>query len=196
MILDTKQYFGQFSEVLASFLADKTNVANLAQVVRVLKESKGSNRRIFLVGNGGSAAIAEHMAVDLTKNAGLCAQAFSGTPLLTTFANDYGYEKVFSQCVKVFASEGDILIAISSSGNSANIVATCEEARRKGMYCVTFTAFEKNNPVSQLGNINFWVDSKGFGFVEIIHNLLIHYINDAVIGSAEYMIKGWTENSG
>jgi len=69
----------------------------MKEAVSLLKNSKGADSTIFLVGNGGSAAIAEHIAIDLTKNAGLRALAISGTPMLTTFSNDYGYEMVFEK---------------------------------------------------------------------------------------------------
>jgi len=119
----------------------------------------------------------------------LRATAISGSPMLTTFSNDYGYERVFQKPIEIFGNEGDILIAISSSGSSVNILNACEAAKGRGMKIITFSAFKSDNPLRRKGDLNFWVDSKAFGYVELIHNVLIHYINDSIIGKAEYMIR-------
>jgi len=161
----------------------------LDEGVELLKSNKNTGSVIYLVGNGGSAAIAEHMAIDFTKNAGLRALAVSGSPMLTTFSNDFGYEKVFQKAVEHFGNEGDILIAISSGGTSKNIINACRAAKEKSMKVITLSGFSEDNPLRKKGDFNFWVNSKAFGYVELIHNLIIHYINDAIIGIAEYMIR-------
>lgn len=184
-----ESYFKEFNDCLKRSV-DKNCLKDLGEIVDILKRTKNTKEGIFLVGNGGSSAIAEHMAIDLTKNAGLKAQAFSGSPLLTTFANDYGYDLVFAKCIESFCQQGDVLFAISSSGNSINIVKACEYAKKVGMKLITLTGFGEDNQVRKLGDYNLWVDSKAFGFVELAHNLMIHCINDAIIGSTEYMIKG------
>lgn len=183
------KYFDDYSKTVNSFLANGNNKRRLKDVVRALKDTRKNRSSVYLIGNGGSSAIAEHMAIDLTKNAGLRAMAISGSPMLTTFSNDYGYEKVFQKAIESFANEKDILIAISSSGTSKNILNACRIAKSKKMKVITFSGFSKDNPLRKKGDINFWVDSRAFGYVEIIHNLVIHYITDSIIGSAEYMIR-------
>ncbi len=182
-------YFTGYIAAIHSFLQDDINKHSLNNVVELFKKTKDRDAIIYLIGNGGSAAIAEHMAIDLTKNAGLRAMAISGSPILTAFSNDYGYEKVFQKAIESFADKGDVLIAISSSGTSKNILNACRAAKKKNMKVITFSGFNSNNPLKKEGDINFWVDSKAFGYVEIIHNLLMHYINDAIIGKIEYVIK-------
>jgi len=182
-------YFADFKRLIDEFLESGQNNAYLDESIKILGNTKINNNMIYLIGNGGSAAIAEHMAIDFTKNAGLRATAVSGSPMLTTFSNDYGYEKVFQKALESFADEGDVLIAISSSGTSMNILNACKEARKRKMKIITFSAFENDNPLREMGDLNFWVNSKAFGYVELIHNLLIHYINDAIIGKVEYMIR-------
>lgn len=183
------KYFSDFGKVLAKFLSNHENRARLEETVELLKNTKDKGSMIYLIGNGGSSAIAEHMAIDLTKNAGLRALAVSGSPMLTTFSNDFGYEKVFQKAIEHFGKEGDVLIAISSSGSSANILNACRAAKEKKMKVVAFSGFNEDNPLRKEGDINFWVGTRAFGHVELIHNLLIHYINDAIIGSAVYMIR-------
>jgi D-sedoheptulose 7-phosphate isomerase len=187
--VNQKEYFDGFNDVLAACLKDKTNAAALEKSIVLVKATKKTNNKIILIGNGGSSAIAEHMAIDLTKNAGLRAIAFSGTPTLTTFANDFGYENIYSKPLETFADSGDVLIAISSGGTSKNILKAVQSAKAKKMKVITFSGFDANNPLRKSGDANVWVDSKAFGYVEMIHNLLIHYINDAIIGKAEYMIR-------
>lgn len=182
-------YISDFVKILEEFFNSSENKLYLDKAFRVLKNTKNTQSLIFLIGNGGSSAIAEHMAIDLTKNARLRAMAFSGSPMLTTFSNDFGYERVFQKAIESFANKSDILIAISSSGSSKNILNACKAAKKKRMKIITFSGFNKDNPLRREGDINFWVDSKAFGYVEIIHNLLLHYINDAIIGSVEYMIR-------
>lgn len=184
-----RTYFSDFKRVLDSFIENDQNLVHLNEAVIILEKTKINNNTIYLIGNGGSSAIAEHMAIDFTKNAGLRAISFSGTPMLTTFSNDYGYESVFQKALECFVNTGDVLLAISSSGTSKNILNACDAARSREMKIITFSAFESDNPLRQKGDYNFWVDSRSFGHVELIHNLLIHYMNDCIIGSAEYMIK-------
>ena len=186
--MNLDSYFSDFNDVLKACLADPAHRKGLAEAVKMLKATKGK-AKILLVGNGGSAAIAEHMAIDLTKNAGLRAVTVSGTPTLTTFANDFGYDKVYQKGVEAFGDAGDVLIAISSGGTSKNILNAVAAARSKGMKVITLSGFDGDNPLRKSGDINFWVNSRAFGYVEMVHNLLIHYINDAIIGKAEYMIR-------
>ncbi len=182
-----EKYFTDYKKVLDNFLADNQNKERLDKTVELLKNTPAT---IYLVGNGGSAAVAEHMAVDLTKNAGLRALAFTNSPMLTAISNDCGYEYVFQKAISYFANKGDILIAISSGGTSQNILNACLIAKQKNMKVITFLGFNPDNTLRKAGDINFWVDTKAYGYVELLHNLLIHYINDAIIGSAEYTARG------
>lgn len=182
-------YFADFQRILADFTSDPENKARLDKAIEILRGTKDTSSVIYLVGNGGSSAIAEHMAIDFTKNAGLRALTISSSPMLTAFSNDFGYENVFQKALESFANRGDVLIAISSGGTSRNILNACNAAREKEMKIITFSGFNKDNPLSRLGDLNFWVNSRAFGYVELIHNLLIHYINDACIGAVEYMIR-------
>ena len=187
--MDLDSYFAGFNKSLADCLSDPGHRRGLDQSVDLLRKTGSKGKKIILVGNGGSSAIAEHMAIDLTKNAGLRAITISGTPTLTTFANDFGYEKVYQKGIEAFADAGDVLIAISSGGTSKNILNAVAAARSKKMKIITLSGFDADNPLRKAGDINLWVDSRAFGYVEMIHNLLIHYINDAIIGTAEYMIR-------
>jgi D-sedoheptulose 7-phosphate isomerase len=134
----------------------------------------------FLVGNGGSAAIASHTATDLCKNAGLRARALNDASALTCIANDYGYEEVFAKQIGWYGRGDDLLIVISSSGKSHNILGAAYAARDVGISVVTFSGFEADNPLRKLGELNFYVPSNCYGFVEMAHQLFLHALIDGV----------------
>jgi D-sedoheptulose 7-phosphate isomerase len=187
--LDFKEYFRDFNLILKKTLDDRETKKSLQKAVKVIKRTVKSGSKVILIGNGGSAAIAEHMAIDLTKNVGIRAITLGGNSQLTTLANDYGYEYVYSKGIEAYADKGDVLIAISSSGASANILNAVKSALKIGCFAITFSGFSKKNPLRQKGNINIYVSSNAYGYVEIIHNLLIHYLNDQIIGKAVYKFR-------
>jgi len=182
-------YYDRFDQLARSFFADKENLENANKCIELLKSTRESNSTIYVIGNGGSAAVAEHTAIDLTKNAGAKALAVSGSPMLTTFSNDYGYKNVFKKFIELFAEKEDVLIAISSSGSSENIINACKEAKRKGAKVITLSGFDEDNPLRRLADIDFWVESKAFGYLEILHGLILHWMVDSMIGSEIYMIR-------
>lgn len=180
------KYFAAYNEVLNGFVKQPQNQKGLEDAVAMLKPLKNTKSVVYLVGNGGSAAITEHVAIDLTKCNRIRAVAFSGTPTLTCLANDYGYERLFEKSIEFNANEGDVLIAISSGGKSKNILNAVAAARKAKMKVITLSGFSPDNPLRASGDINLWVDSKSYGFLEIIHGLLLHYVNDAIVGKIEY----------
>ena len=144
-------------------------------------------RKTIIVGNGGSAAIASHVAVDLTKNARIRAMNFNEADLITCFANDYGYEQWMAKAVEQYGDAGDVLIAISSSGQSKNILNACEAARRTTFASVvTLSGFDPANPLRQLGDENFWVGSRAYNLVELAHQFWLLALVDLIIGRSEY----------
>jgi D-sedoheptulose 7-phosphate isomerase len=147
--------------------------------VDILLQLKEENKRIYIVGNGGSAAIASHAAIDLWKNGGIPSLTFNDSSLLTCISNDIGFEDVFSAPLEMFACEGDLVICISSSGNSADIVKACQTAKQKNCLVITLSGFSPDNKIRSLGKINFFVPSFSYGFAEIIHQYILHCILDA-----------------
>src|SRR5258708_2674741 len=129
--------------------------------------------KVLVIGNGGSAAIASHVQNDLCKAVGIPALVFNEAPLLTALSNDLGYEVAFEQQVKMWANPQDLLIAISSSGQSANILRAVSAARTAGCAVLTFSGFRADNPLRQMGKLNFFVASETYGYVELIHSILL-----------------------
>lgn len=133
---------------------------------------------IFFIGNGGSAGIASHMANDFSKNGGMPALCFNDGAALTCLGNDFGFEHVFAKQLEFHARHGDLLVAISSSGNSLNILLAIEAARTIGCGVVTMSGFSAENKLRKLGDINFHVGVKDYGLVEVAHTALIHAVVD------------------
>ena len=134
--------------------------------------------KAIVAGNGGSAAIASHIAVDLTKAAQTRAISFNEASLITCLGNDFGYERWVERALEYYAVPGDVAILISSSGSSPNIVHAAEEAKRLGLQTITLTGFDPGNPLRSLGDVNLWVDSDIYNFVETTHQAWLASIVD------------------
>jgi D-sedoheptulose 7-phosphate isomerase len=150
--------------------------------IQRLGEIRAREAKVMFVGNGGSAAIASHMAIDYSKNGGFSALAFNDGAALTCLANDLGYDRVFAEQVAQHGRSGDLLVAISSSGSSANIVNAAVAARARDIAVLTLSGFEPDNRLRALGDINIYVPSGLYGFVEIAHLTFCHAILDIVMG--------------
>lgn len=143
-----------------------------------LQKLKLDKHRLYIVGNGGSAAVASHALVDFVNVAKINAQVLHESSLVTCMANDFGYPNVYSRVLQDFINPEDMLIAISSSGNSQNICQAAEVAREKQATVVTLTGFNKDNPLRQLGDINYWLNSNDYGYVEVGHQFILHNLSD------------------
>lgn len=153
----------------------------LQRAVLKIQDIDRKKLSVILIGNGGSAAIASHQAVDLWKNGGIKAYAFNDASLLTCIGNDYGYDQVFAKPIEMFAKPGDLVIAVSSSGKSDNIINAVNSAKKAGCSVISFSGFAAGNPLSKLGDLNFYLGSDSYGIVEVGHLLLIHAVIDQVI---------------
>ncbi|MBC8344082.1 MAG: SIS domain-containing protein [Bacteroidetes bacterium] len=186
--MDSKEfltsYLNDFSDLIK---ADDDIVHQLEKIADILKAVHRDGKKALIFGNGGSAAISSHFSVDLTKNAGMRCANFNEADLITCFANDYGFERWVEKAVDFYGDEGDMLIVISSSGSSKNMLNGVRAARNgKFKAVVTLSGFDTDNPLRQLGDINLWIDSKAYNFVENIHQVWLLAIVDLIIGSREY----------
>lgn len=148
--------------------------------IECVKSIRCTNSKLIFIGNGGSAGIASHLAIDYSKNGQLPAMTFADASALTCLSNDYGYEHVFAKQIEFHARKEDILIAISSSGRSVNILNAVSAAKSLGCQVMTFSGFDSTNPLKKLGDLNFYVDSKEYGFVEVVHLALGHAMLDYI----------------
>lgn len=134
--------------------------------------------RIFFIGNGGSNAICSHMMEDFAKMGRFETFSFSDPALITCYANDYGYDNALKEWLRIYLNEGDVLIAISSSGNSDNIINAVNYANEQNAKVITLSGFKPENKLVSLGNENFHIASDSYGIVECFHQVILHAILD------------------
>lgn len=152
-------------------------------VIVLIRQQSAIGKKVIIVGNGGSASIASHAAIDFFNNGGIRALTFNDAALLTCISNDYGYPQVFARPISCFADEGDVLIAISSSGKSENILNAVKAAADLKMRVITLSGFESSNPLRRLGEYNFYVASHSYGYVEVAHQLILHTVSDIMMAT-------------
>ena len=165
-----------YKKTFAEYFNNPILETQIAEAVAVLKSCK----RVFFVGNGGSNAISSHMMEDYAKIGGYPTFAFSDPALITCYANDYGYENAMKEWLKIHFGKGDLLVAISSSGNSMNIVNAVDEAKGKGGEVITLSGFKNTNKLIAKGKVNFHIPIENFGVVECYHQVILHIILDSL----------------
>lgn len=146
----------------------------LQQFIERAVKAHQNGQKVIFIGNGGSAGICSHMATDYSKNGGIRSLAFNDGAVLTCLSNDYGYAHVFAKQIEWHANPGDIVVAISSSGQSANILNAAAVAKDIGCTLITLSGFRADNPLRGMGHINFYLDTSEYGFVEVGHLTLLH----------------------
>ena len=185
------KYFENLSALFSSIQVTGTHQSpldlsdGLSTAIDLIVKQTSQGLKLMFVGNGGSAAIASHQAVDYWKNGGMRAIAFNDSSLLTCIGNDFGYSQVFAKPVEMFADSGDVLVAISSSGRSENILLAVNAAKGKDCRVITMSGFSPDTPLRFAGDLNFYVPSQLYGHVEIVHLALCHCILDAIISRRE-----------
>ena len=162
-------------------IAYKNWEEGMQHLTRLFLETRKNGKHLFFIGNGGSAAIASHMTADYMKNGRMKTISLYDSSVITCFGNDYGYEELFSRSLEYLGENGDLLVAISSSGNSPNIVNAIQTAKEKGMKVVTLSGFQRRNRISMSGDYNIYVPVSRYGMVESIHNLILQEIVDVLM---------------
>ena len=181
-----KNYLNDFSNIIKP---NKDVIKNLIRVRVIFLKTSKKKGKILIFGNGGSAAIASHVSVDLTKNAKIRTVNFNESDLITCFSNDYGYEKWIEKAVDFYADKNDTLVLVSSSGKSMNMINACKAAKRKKIKVISFTGHTKNNPLSKIADLSLWINSKAYNFVENTHQIWLLTVCDLIIGKREYPAK-------
>lgn len=151
------------------------------KALEVITKHASMGSKLIFIGNGGSAAIASHQATDFYKNGGVKAVAFNDPSLLTCLSNDFSFVQVFEKAIEGHAEEGDVLVAISSSGKSANIINGVQMAKNKKCRVITLSGFDADNPLRREGEINFYVPSHRYSHVENLHLLVCHSLLDILM---------------
>lgn len=163
--------------------------SELQSFKEICLDLKARNNKLMMAGNGASATIVSHAATDFTKQAKVRSLCFTDASLITAYGNDFGYENWVAEAVNSYFVKGDIVVLISSSGTSKNIVNAAKRAKALGLTVVTFSGFSSDNPLRQIGDINFWLYSKAYNIIENTHSIWITTVVDMIIGNAEYKVS-------
>jgi len=179
--MSSKQYLEKYLQSYDLLINEPSAVNELINIKEIFKKASHEGKKIILAGNGGSAAMASHVAVDITKNAGIRAVTFNEYDLITTLANDYGYENWISKGIELFHNHGDIVVLISASGQSKNVINAAKYSKTLGLKTITFSGFKNDNSLKQLGDINLWVNNPIYNVVEMTHHIWLLAIIDMII---------------
>jgi len=170
--MNYSSYFKDYTKSINDLL-DNVDTDLINESIKVIKETISNNGRVFIIGNGGSASIASHVSVDFAKVAGIPSSTFNNSNLITCFANDYSYENWVTEAIKAYCNAQDLIILISSSGSSQNIVNAADHCKKNNLNLITLSGFNSDNPLSKLGNINFYVNSDNYNYIEMTHHIIL-----------------------
>ena len=167
------------------FKNQKDKIIRLAESIKNIKRNKG---KIIIFGNGGSAATASHFSVDLTKNAKIRAINFNEADLITCLSNDYGHDNWVKKAIEFYIDKNDLVILISTSGNSKNVINAAKFLRKKKLPFFSLTGMKKNNLLNKISisKNNLWVNNMSYNQIEIVHHLVLLLIIDILIGKSVY----------
>ena len=179
-----EDFFNSYFDELSVRLRD-ASVEQLSDLFQAFGGARDKGGKVILVGNGGSAAIASHVAVDLTKAARVRAINFNEADLITCLGNDYGYENWMAKALEFYSDPGDVAVIISSSGQSQNVVTGAKAARELGLQVVTLSGFQATNPLRKLGDLNLWVNSATYNVVETTHQSWLLAVIDRLVEAGQ-----------
>ena len=155
----------------------------LTKIYNLLLNTRDKNKSLYIIGNGGSAAIASHAVIDFMNVANISAHTLHDSASLTCMANDYGYENAFSRMLNIIIKKEDMLIIISSSGKSKNMINAGKIVKEIGSILITLSGFNSKNTLRTLGDINIWSNSEDYGIVEVTHQFILHNLADRFLNA-------------
>ena len=179
--MNIEKYKIRISELVQQI--DSVFIFDLIKAIKKVKKNKG---RILIIGNGGSISTANHIAVDLTKNAKIQTIQTYNDNMITCYSNDYGYKNWISKLVDHHLTKNDIAIFLSVSGNSENLINAAKVCKKKNITIATLTGKSKNNKLRKYGKINYWVNSKSYNQVEAVHFITLAILVDKLVGKEIY----------
>jgi len=167
-----KTFYENYTQEIYKLLNDvDTNLIDKS--IELINEVKKNQNNLFIVGNGGSASIASHVSVDFAKVAKIKSLTFNNSNLITCFANDYGHDNWVKEAINSYCCKKDLLILISSSGKSINILNAAQYCKNNNMKLITLSGFNENNELCKLGDINFHVRSESYNHIEMTHHIIL-----------------------
>lgn len=172
------------TEFKRGFTAAGDYSEGMEMLVDAFCRHKADGSSVYFIGNGGSAAIAAHMSADFLKNGRLTVVSLYCFPTITCLGNDYSYDDIFSKQLEMNSKKGELLVTISSSGESENIYRAVMVAKERDMDIITLTGFRPDNRMRDLGDVSVYVPSSEYGIVESVHNLILQQVVDEIAAKA------------
>ena len=186
MVASWTQNISELNTILKNMsVSDKSgNTIDNETAFRLWKEKsleiRTRDKTIYFVGNGASASMASHFSADTAKNGGIRTRVFTDLSLITAIANDISYEEVFAEPLRWYMKKGDMLVSISSSGNSPNIVRAVKIAGSLGGIVITLSAMDENNEIRKMGDLNFYISAQTYVLAESAHAVILHHWMDCI----------------
>jgi Phosphoheptose isomerase len=175
-------YIQKFCKVITSSESQKKKIISIYDILKKLN----SSNTVHVFGNGGSASIASHFSMDLTNNSNIRCLNFNDPSIITCYSNDYKFENWISRAISKYGKKKDILILISSSGKSKNMINAIKSAKlKKFSKIISFTGFSKKNYMNQNSDICFWINSKDYNIIENSHQFYLLMIVDMIKNSSK-----------
>ena len=183
--LNLEQYFSEIQSLLS---VDGLHEM-LERSMQLIADAKDRGGKIMVVGNGGSAGIASHAAIDFSKQAKVPAMTLHDVALVTALSNDYGYEYWVQKTIEYYSKPNDLLIVLSVSGESPNLVNGVNYALQQNLKVISFTGKKSTNTIKQLSTIGFFVNSKSYNIVEGLSMMWLTTIVDMFVGKSVYEVS-------
>lgn len=175
------KYINDYIDYFTSTILNlKSQKEQIEKIYRILTKYQKKNA-VHIFGNGGSASIASHFSMDLTNNSKIKCFSYNDPSIITCYSNDFKFENWISRVIEKYGNKNDLLILISSSGKSKNMINAVTSAKRKKFHkIITFTGFDKKNSLKQKGDLNIWVNSKSYNMIENTHQFLLLLLVDMI----------------
>ena len=178
-------YWSRYQKLFFESRNDES-ILNFRNAIAGTLENKG---KLIFMGNGASASLSSHAATDFTKQAKIPSIAFNDHNLITALSNDYGYENWVAKAIEYYCKKNDMLIFISVSGESKNLINAIKYAKKNNIKTASLTGSKQNNTIKINTDISLWVNSKAYNIVECIHTIWITLIIDMFVGNPEYSVN-------
>lgn len=181
-----KKFLNEYKSLYLDVFNNQAIYNVVIEISNHLKKVKKNNKKVIIVGNGGSSSIASHVSVDLIKVVGIKSVNFNEHNLITCLTNDYGQERWVQKALEMYLEKKDLVILISSSGKSPNMINAAKFVKKHKNYLITCTGFSNNNPLSKYGDVSMWINSKSYNVVENMHQVLLLMAADLALGKIYY----------
>jgi len=184
-----REFLEDYWERYKKILFDSRNDSSILMLRDAIYKTHLNKGKLIFIGNGASASLASHAATDFTKQAKIPSIAFNDHNLITALSNDYGYEYWVSKAIEFYSGPNDMIIFISVSGESRNLLEGIDFANNRSIETASLTGSSRTNTLRKKSKNSLWVNSKAYNIVESIHTIWITLIIDLFVGSPEYMVN-------